>query len=202
MAISLAFQCETCGRRFSVASNLNRHAKRCTTRPESATTARNPSDPQSTAGDKQPAINTPAPADTLAPSQATFTATLQPLLPATRGRKRSAPVGDSDAMPQPSTSNSDHPRRKRQRRAPSPSRWVPESLKNYDLTPYPKSTPVPLPPVQPYGHERSPLWEERNSFDEVSSSTPYHPTGWRGILPGPALLGQEIGTMGGRLLVF
>ncbi|KAG6817287.1 hypothetical protein H0H87_010629 [Tephrocybe sp. NHM501043] len=80
---------------------------------------------------------------------------------------------------------------KRRRRAPSPSRWVPPSLLDFNLTPpeSKKCTPVPLPPVH-----RSLPREERDSWDENVSSTPYHPRGWKNILPGPGLgLGLGLG---------
>lgn len=79
---------------------------------------------------------------------------------------------------------------------------MPDSLRNFDLTPYAKATPVPLPPVQPFhdGHNR--IVEERDSFDQDMPSAPYHPDHWRGKLPGPALLERELNQIGGTVLVF
>lgn len=71
---------------------------------------------------------------------------------------------------------------------------------------------MPLAPVK-----RNMPREERDSWDENVSSTPYHPSGWKGILPGPGLglglglggkdvrninLGGNGGFMLGRVLVF
>ena len=71
---------------------------------------------------------------------------------------------------------------------------------------------MPLPPVR-----RSLPLEERDSWDENINQTPYHPCGWRGVLPGPGLghglglggkdvrnldLGGRGGFVLGRVLVF
>lgn len=106
----------------------------------------------------------------------------------TRSRKRRASPSEApEAAPA---------RPKRRRRAPSPSQWIPDSLRVFDLTPYAKSTPVPLPPVEPCPND------ERDSFDARVSASPYHPDGWQGRLPGPALLEpQSMGHMGARMLV-
>jgi hypothetical protein len=45
-----------------------------------------------------------------------------------------------------------------------------------------RSVSVPLPPVR-----RNLPKEERDSWDENVSPTPYHPSGWKGVLPGPGL---------------
>lgn len=92
--------------------------------------------------------------------------------------------------------------RKRARRAPSPSRWIPDSLKLFDLTRIDKSTPKPLPPVQPYQDPQSGVHEERDSFDDNAPTRPYHPGDWKGKLPGPGLMKDETMKMGGTLLVF
>ncbi|KAG6901999.1 hypothetical protein C0995_005799 [Termitomyces sp. Mi166 len=139
-------------------------------------------------------------------------------------------ANEPSSMPSPSSSNSDKanspsraaassPSRqtrplgapKRRRRAPSPSRWVPPSLLSFNLTPpeAKKCTPVPLPPVR-----RNLPKEERDSWDENVSSTPYHPRGWKNVLPGPGLglglggkdvrnlnIGNNGGYMLGRVLV-
>lgn len=92
--------------------------------------------------------------------------------------------------------------RKRARRAPSPSRWIPDSLKLFDLTRIDKSTPKPLPPVQPYQDPQTGVHEERDSFDDNAPTRPYHPIDWKGKLPGPGLMKDETMKMGGTLLVF
>lgn len=103
-------------------------------------------------------------------------------------KRRAAPADAADTTP---------PRPKRRRRAPSPSHWVPDSLRVFDLTPYAKATPVPLPPVAPSSPD-----EERDSFDTAVGASPYHPDGWNGRLPGPALLEPEShGPMGVRMFV-
>lgn len=103
---------------------------------------------------------------------------------------------------------------KRRRRAPSPSLWVPWSLRTFNLTceEFYRSSPVPLPPVR-----KSLPKEERDSWDENVASRPYHPVEWRGVLPGPGLghglglggkdvrninFGANGGIMLGRVLVF
>ena len=126
----------------------------------------------------------------------THTAEPNPELPtggALRGRKRKSVT--QDAVAESTTSGT---KQKRCRRAPSPSIWVPDSLKYFDLTPQQRTTPVPLPPVQPYGDI-----EERDSLDETVAISPYHPQGWKGKLPGPGVMEKDItNTSGGRILVF
>lgn len=94
--------------------------------------------------------------------------------------------------------------RKRARRAPSPERWIPDSLRTFDLTPIQKSTPVPLPPVRPFQDAYNNVYyEERDSFDENAAANPYHPRGWKGRLPGPGLMGTNVANRsGGQLLIF
>lgn len=177
----IAFVCDICGRRFSVLSNLNRHAKRCPMRPVNltktiATTnpANTSSSDQVTEGEIQPGPSSEVP----------------------RGRKRKSATQDP-------TKGNNHPqvppaKPKRSRRAPSPSSWVPGSLRHFDLTPQTNSAPMPLPPVHPYGDV-----EERDSFDENVDVAPYHPQGWKGRLPGPGVMERDIAnTNGGRILVF
>ncbi|KAG6885505.1 hypothetical protein C0993_000755 [Termitomyces sp. T159_Od127] len=125
----------------------------------------------------------------------------------------SSPSFNSDKANSPSRAATSPPLRqtrpsggpKRRRRAPSPSRWVPASLLSFNLNPpeAKKCTPVPLPPVR-----RNLPKEERDSWDENVSSTPYHPRGWKNVLPGPGLglgLGKDvrnlnIGSNGGYML--
>ena len=74
-------------------------------------------------------------------------------------------------------------------------------MKAFDLTPLAKCTPVPLPPVRPF--QESNHLEERDSFDENASANPYHPRGWKGRLPGPGLMGNNVANRsGGQLLIF
>lgn len=55
-------------------------------------------------------------------------------------------------------------RPKRRRRAPSPSRWVPASLRGFSLTPCRDQAQAPLPPVRPHWDERAGYFDERDSF--------------------------------------
>ncbi|KAF9017111.1 hypothetical protein BDP27DRAFT_1440563 [Rhodocollybia butyracea] len=72
---------------------------------------------------------------------------------------------------------------KRRRRAPSPSRWVPNSLRGFILEELQRAASVPLPPVVPSAYE------ERNSWDENVGMAPYHPREWafKPQLPGPGM---------------
>lgn len=92
---------------------------------------------------------------------------------------------------------------RRARRKKSQERWVPDSLKLYDLTPTKKATPLPLPPVRPFVDSNGKVLEERDSYCPDASDNPYHPHGWMGRLPGPALT-DTCGPLAssGRLLVF
>ncbi|KAH9947378.1 hypothetical protein B0H21DRAFT_692161 [Amylocystis lapponica] len=199
-----AFACETCGRRFGVASNLNRHAKRCALRPVILTaSAKAAAAAGASAGASSPTQAVCARAETSFSATAAAVSTVFSSDPSTsapastRGRKRkAAPSEDSTA------SSSTAPKKtKRVRRAPSPSRWIPESLKTFDLTLSNKGTPTPLPPVRPF-HDNT-IWEERDSYDENVTARPYHPEGWRNRLPGPGLMGKDVvNTSGGNLLIF
>lgn len=141
-----AFQCETCGRRFGVHSNLNRHRARCILKPVHAAALR---------GSSQEAQDSTVDV---------------------RGR--------APAKPKPAA-------QKRRRRAPSPTVWIPESLKSFNLVSedLQKVTPVPLPPITPS------QYDERDSWDENVGVTPYHPNDWeyRPRLPGPARQLQGLG---------
>ncbi|KAF7292643.1 C2H2 conidiation transcriptional factor [Mycena indigotica] len=82
---------------------------------------------------------------------------------------------------------------KRRRRPPSPSRWVPPSLRSFNLLPPEASPPanLPLDPVSPARSEAGPLWaayEDRDSYDENVGSAPYRDAEWnkKRRLPGPA----------------
>lgn len=96
---------------------------------------------------------------------------------------------------------------KRRRRAPSPSRWIPDSLRGFvlDLDSALQKTivSVPLPPVTP-----NPIGEERNSWDQNVGNAPYHPREWeiKPRLPGPGVdslgtstnMGRGMNVFGGR----
>ncbi|KAH8101389.1 hypothetical protein BXZ70DRAFT_89956 [Cristinia sonorae] len=182
-----AFKCDLCGRRFSVSSNLTRHEKRCVLK-KSTTQPLLDSPPSSAHSSASPPAST-SPSDAENNTSASTSAPSNP-------RKRSLP-STSDLT----TSQDPLPKPKRRRRAPSPSTWIPDSLKQFDLTPLPKSTPVPLPPVQPFHDPRTHSFEERDSFDSKVAVRPYHPEGWNGRLPGPGVCSLSSG-VGGTLLVF
>lgn len=190
-----AFVCDICGRRFGVNSNLNRHVKRCILRnpgdgeavsasPESPargeqTTTAPVAGPSNTSASDPP--HSPAPA--VRKRKATSSRALASSPTQTRGQ-----ILQAQAQPPP----------KRRRRPTSPVQWVPESLADFNLFSIEgtKSTCVPLPPVSPLRDPNSHVViEERNSWDENTSSTPYHPSGWKGFLPGPGLGRRDIGNL-------
>lgn len=183
-----AFVCGTCGRRFGVASNLNRHVKRCILKPVNRTKQPNdspPADPTpssetltSTAGDQVPSTSTSTDSPPTAP----------------RSRKRTREPDMPESPPQHTTSNNTdsaaRPPAKRRRRAPSPTQWIPQSLLHFTLpsAEYSKPTSVPLAPVRAVRDALSDDWlEERDSWDLNVDVRPYHPCGWNGTLPGPGL---------------
>jgi hypothetical protein len=58
---------------------------------------------------------------------------------------------------------------------------------------------VPLTPVSAYKDPKTDEWiEERDSWDENVGATPYHPSSWKGRLPGPGLAfgGKDVGNLG------
>ncbi|KAG1746901.1 hypothetical protein EDB19DRAFT_1688271 [Suillus lakei] len=184
-----AFVCDTCGRRFGVASNLNRHVKRCILKPVNTANRANQMTSSDSAGTSQEVTSVP-PAEISVASGA-------------------AASSDSDSRPnkrardESTTSPSEQPKAsaKRRRRAPSPSQWIPTSLLPFNLFPVEstKATTVPLPPVTAVKDEVSNEWvEERDSWDESIGLTPYHPCGWKGTLPGPAVGfgGKDVGNVG------
>ena len=183
-----AFVCETCGRRFGVNSNLNRHVKRCILRnppPEAADDVAESVAPQPTMAAQQMA----------GPSGSTAIASsLDAPPPRSAGSNKRKATTNSAARPtQPSP--------KRRRRAASPNRWIPESLRSFNLFNIEclKASPVPLPPVSAYKDPSTNEWiEERNSWDENIGATPYHPCAWKGRLPGPGLGfgGKDVGNLG------
>ncbi|KAL4247261.1 hypothetical protein ABKN59_006867 [Abortiporus biennis] len=133
-----AHQCDTCGRRFGVASNLSRHVKRCVLRPVhgaaaiATSTTRHASTSSTSSSDIPPGVIP----DMFVPENPAV-----PKTSARASRRRSSVevvqdstvVGDSSSSPEQQPQASTKPRRRR--RAPSPSHWVPDSLKAFDLTP-------------------------------------------------------------------
>ncbi|KAJ3783351.1 hypothetical protein GGU10DRAFT_361091 [Lentinula aff. detonsa] len=197
-----AFQCETCGRRFGVASNLNRHVRRCILKPVNAML----SPPPATAGtDSSPEPSTP-----LSERSRAATATATRTSTSTSPRPRTSHIAQARSSRVQSQFSS-QATCKRRRRAPSPSRWIPDSLRGFFLEELHKATSVPLPPVVPSA------FEERNSMDENVGNAPYHPREWafKPQLPGPGVSdyvfgGKDVGNFGGggreqmlgRVLVF
>lgn len=202
-ALFPAFVCDTCGRRFGVASNLNRHVKRCITKPVNTSLGTRSSNSPPASLDSQPSPEYSSPTDSMSPRKKPSAITIATVSKSgKRGRGSISPTDEgytsnpanAQSPPDASTSKKNPaPAPKRRRRAPSPSHWVPESLRNFNLqseASY-RSAPVPLPPVR-----RDPPREERDSWDENVSHLPYHPCGWSGVLPGPGL-GQGLG-LGGK----
>jgi len=174
-----AHVCEICSRRFSVASNLNRHVRRCVLRPVNTMhTAPTPSG-QPLAADTPSAPSSSHTARSGSEGCSTGSmseTTLSPRssAPSPKRTSTSDPNGETEAS---------RPVKKRPRRAPTPTPWIPMSLRGFDLTPTRKSCPVPLAPVRPSTWEG----EERDSYSpEELPHNPYHPDGWVGKLPGPA----------------
>ncbi|GJE98527.1 C2H2-type zinc finger protein [Phanerochaete sordida] len=197
-----AFECSHCHRRFGVESNMKRHQQRCGDKGEKRKRKARSSSPTAAdppRGREESAGDTATASEQASADEASASAPPTDSPSATRGHKRS-PQG-SAAAPAGSGDAATAPRPKRRRRAPSPSRWVPDSLRTFDLTPYLKVAPVPLPPVMPCG-----ALEERDSFARYDAHVVvrlYHPSGWTGRLPGPALDEPDgMGPMGGRILVF
>ncbi|KAF8122453.1 hypothetical protein EV363DRAFT_1404860 [Boletus edulis] len=202
------FVCDTCGRRFGVASNLNRHVKRCILKPVNVAN-RPPHMPTSSPPSASPSTGsgaTPGPSLRIPPSTSTNANTGisvntggdTPSQSISRSHKRTR---EPDPTPPSSPPHSSKPPPKRRRRAPSPSHWIPHSLLDFHITPaeHTKPTPVPLPPVSAYKDPSSDEWiEERNSWDDNVAVLPYHPCGWKGTLPGPGvgLGGKDVMNLG------
>jgi hypothetical protein len=216
----LAFVCETCGRRFGVASNLNRHVRRCILKPVNAAVAAvaSSSASPSTSGSRTLSAMSPN-SDTSATTAKVGTAKRGRALSST-GSTSSSSGSSSSGNPSPLQKGGPDGTgtrplgQKRRRRAPSPSSWIPWSLRAFNLAceEFYRSTPVPLPPVR-----RALPKEERDSWDENVPKRPYHPIEWKGVLPGPGLghglglggkdvrninFGGSGGIMLGRVLVF
>ncbi|KAL4064793.1 hypothetical protein V8B97DRAFT_1875755 [Scleroderma yunnanense] len=183
-----AFVCGTCGRRFGVASNLNRHVKRCILKPVNRPNQAN----DNTAYVSTDAVPSAALMST-ATSERVPSLSSSPHSPPTtsRSRKRTREPDMPDSSPQaPSTTSTPKPPTKRRRRAPSPTQWVPQSLVHFALPPAEcaKSTSIPIAPVRAVRDVVTNDWiEERDSWNQNVDMRPYHPCGWGGTLPGPGL---------------
>ncbi|KAF8627282.1 hypothetical protein AX17_006327 [Amanita inopinata Kibby_2008] len=192
-----AFVCNTCGRRFGVASNLNRHVRKCILKPVHTTSA---SSNDSTSGSPPGHSVSPVPSNGSQPPENPSSSSSMAGGGQNNKRMRDfsytsdlteASFGQEGSSMQSSIAKP--VAQKRRRRAPSPSQWIPYSLAQFNLSSeeLQKATPVPLPPVR-----RCLPQEERDSWDENVTSTPYHPRGWKDVLPGPGL-GLSLG-LGGK----
>jgi hypothetical protein len=165
LTIRLAFVCDTCGRRFGVASNLNRHVKHCILKPVNSLSSSH----------KSSSGSSPANSHTY-PSTFTQTIPRENNVSAVSGRGRCAHVislptdsascslslsttaisqsppntAITSSVSSSSTTTPKPPGQKRRRRAPSPSQWIPGTLLNFNLhseDSY-RATTVPFPPVR------------------------------------------------------
>lgn len=193
-----AFVCETCGRRFSVNSNLNRHMKRCIVR----NAAQEAADEFAESVSPEPTMRGRADVQVAGRySHATAASSSRAPPPKSAASNKRKATASSSC---PSTNSGVHsvqPSIKRRRRAPSPNQWIPASLLAFNLFPieWIKATPVPLTPVSAYKDPKTDEWiEERDSWDENVGATPYHPSSWKGRLPGPGLAfgGKDVGNLG------
>ncbi|KDQ17596.1 hypothetical protein BOTBODRAFT_143961 [Botryobasidium botryosum FD-172 SS1] len=181
-------QCDLCGRRFSIPSNLRRHKKSCEAskkRFEAESSTSPTSQPSADQDSSSPTISPlGSPADTSSP----------------HGSRRTLPYAKPPPSNKPHTPSSP-PTRPHASRRPSSARWLPPSLAQFanastlsSAPPFfPNSTTrftdvtIPLPPVRPMPEEG----EERNSY-QASPAWPYHPSQWEGgPLPGPGLLRDD-----------
>lgn len=169
-------------------SNLNRHLRKCSPDTTQLAEVNAPDNTASAADSSSESTASPA-----ASADSPTTVALE-TVPA---RGRASATIDAAGSGGAST------RKRRTRRAPSPERWVPESLRSFKLTTVDIGCSVPLPPVLPsQGHAG--IIEERDSYEEIPSDKPYHPEGWRGRLPGPGLrdiISSGVSSMG-RLVFF
>src|SRR5713226_9772324 len=184
--------CKICERRFSVASNLNRHVRRCAYRP--VNTMHNASGSSEQPPPASDAASTTSSHALRSGSEGHSTGTLSE---STLSPRSSAPSPKRTLTSDPNCEpDAPPPAKKRPRRAPTPTPWVPRSLQPFDLTPTRKCCPVPLAPVRPSPWEG----EERDSFlPEELPQNPYHPDGWVGKLPGPACRPMHTGMMVQRI---
>jgi hypothetical protein len=187
-----AHVCKICSRRFSVASNLNRHVKRCEHRPvnnmhNAPASSGPPPDPDTSSATSHAAGSGSEGSSTGTLSEITHS----PHSSAPSPKRTSTSDANCEAVPRPV--------KKRPRRPPTPNPWIPFSLRGFDLTPSRKCCPVPLAPVRPSTWDG----EERDSFsiDDLPHN-PYHPDGWLGKLPGPACRPIHTGMMVQRIELY
>ncbi|KAK0440735.1 hypothetical protein ARMSODRAFT_962256 [Armillaria solidipes] len=85
--------------------------------------------------------------------------------------------------PTPPTRSSPSSQAKRRRRAPSPTIWIPYSLRAYNVV-LSGHVSCPALPVSPSAYD------ERDSYDSQVGVNPYHPKdwAWKPRLPGPAVI--------------
>ena len=168
-----------------MASNLNRHVRRCILKPVNASSSGSDSPLPSPA-------NVPTPPDqSQSPGSQSQCGTI------VRQQSRKDPNAP-----------------KRRRRAPSPSRWIPPSLLSFNLSPpeSKKATPVPLPPVRPnLPVEERDSWDEnvasspyhpRGWKDRLPGPALRMDFGFGGKDVGNLSLGRNGGFMLGRVSVF
>jgi len=201
-----AWACEICARRFSVSSNLNRHARRCREKWAKA-------DSLAAAA----ATDTPTPSPSSDPSQSPPSSASSdspdsdrppsPHLTDRPKRRQSAPGGlvqyetDDGSRTHDQRHVAGKPHRRRRKGSPSEP-WVPASLVNFNLQSVTRSVlSTPLPAAVPS------KFEERNSFADTPPQA-YHPSWWTGSLVGPSYhpppRSEEVsrGRFYGKLLVF
>ncbi|TRM62739.1 hypothetical protein BD626DRAFT_403980 [Schizophyllum amplum] len=126
-----AFECTCCQRRFSVASNLNRHMKKCI--------LKQPTLPYGQAPNSLPV-------ETSCGALAVRASSHSPPPPISR-RSVAAAVPTPPPPPPPPPPHSS----KRIRRAPSPTRFIPDSLRDFTLQTVESAgtCAIPAPPVRP-----------------------------------------------------
>lgn len=160
-----------------MASNLNRHVRKCILKPiHTASISSN----DSTSGSPS--------AHSVSPVPSNSSQTQANSMSGQNNKRARDAVFCADQLTataqggQPGPSDIKPVIQKRRRRAPSPSQWIPYSLSHFNLSSeeLQKSAPIPLPPVR-----RCLPREERDSWDENVNATPYHPRGWKNVLPGP-----------------
>ena len=194
MCNRLAWACEICGRRFSVSSNLNRHARRCRekwAKTDSLATDTPVSSASSDPAESPPSSSSPSSSDGSDGS---------PQLTDRPKRRQSVQYETDDGSR--SHDQQQHvagrPYRRRRKGSP-PEPWIPASLVSFNLDPATSFASTPLPAVAPS------TGEERNSYEDTPLEA-YHPSCWTGRLVGPSYSprSEEIsrGRFYGKLLVF
>ena len=178
-----------------MASNLNRHVRRCVLRPVNALHSAPP------AGSGKP----PDPESASARSSNTARSGSEGCSTGTLSETTLSPRSSAPSPKRTSTYDLNYeagaarPAKKRPRRAPTPTPWIPLSLRGFDLTPTRKACPIPLAPVRPSPWDG----EERDSYSaDEPPQNPYHPDGWIGRLPGPACRPIPTGMMVQRIELY